>query len=135
MLAGADIGIAPYAADAPPYFSPLKLFEYLAAGLAVVAAAIPGVTELVDERTAVLVPPGDPGALAGAVASLAADPRRLARLGRAGRALAEQNTWGHRAREVLGEAEALAAAGAAPPGTAASPGTPAHAASPLRARA
>ena len=104
VLACADIGIAPYAADAPPYFSPLKLFEYLAAGLAVVAAAIPGVTELVDERTAVLVPPGDPGALADAVASLAADRRRLARLGRAGRALAEQNTWGHRAREVLREA-------------------------------
>jgi glycosyltransferase involved in cell wall biosynthesis len=120
VLASADIGIAPYAADAPPYFSPLKLFEYLAAGLAVVAAAIPGVTELVDERTAVLVPPGDPGALAGAVASLAADPRRLAGLGRAGRALAEQNTWGHRAREVLREAEALAAA---------------HTASPLEARA
>ncbi len=66
-LAAADIGIAPYAADAPPYFSPLKLFEYLAAGLAVVAADIPGVTELVDERTAVLVPPGDPEALAAAV--------------------------------------------------------------------
>lgn len=106
VLAGADIGIAPYAADAPPYFSPLKLFEYLAAGLAVVAAAIPGVTELVDERTAVLVPPGDPGALAGAVAALAADRRRLASLGRAGRGLAEQNTWGRRARSVLHEARA-----------------------------
>jgi glycosyltransferase involved in cell wall biosynthesis len=124
VLAGADIGIAPYAADAPPYFSPLKLFEYLAAGLAVVAAAIPGVTELVDERTAVLVPPGDPGALAGAVAALAADRRRLARLGRAGRELAEQNTWGHRARGVLHEAAALSAARRTAP-----------AASPLEARA
>ena len=109
VLARADIGIAPYAADAPPYFSPLKLLEYLAAGLAVVAAEIPGVTELVDERTAVLVPPGDPDALAGAVASLAADRRRLARLGRAGRALAEANTWGHRARHVLGAIGAAAA--------------------------
>jgi glycosyltransferase involved in cell wall biosynthesis len=106
VLARADIGIATYAADAPPYFSPLKLFEYLGAGLAVVAAAIPGVTELVDERTAVLVPPGEPAALAGAVAELAADRRRLARLGRAGRELAERNTWGHRARGVLGEARA-----------------------------
>jgi glycosyltransferase involved in cell wall biosynthesis len=100
-LARAEIGIAPYAADAPPYFSPLKLFEYLAAGLAVVAAEIPGVTELVDERTAVLVPPGDPEALARAVAWLVADRRRLVRLGRAGRALAEQHTWAHRARSVL----------------------------------
>jgi glycosyltransferase involved in cell wall biosynthesis len=108
-LAGADIGIAPYAADAPPYFSPLKLFEYLAAGLAVVAAEIPGVTELVDERTAVLVPPGDAEALARAVASLAADERRRERLGRAGRALAERHTWGHRARRILDELGAPAA--------------------------
>ena len=127
VLARAHIGVAPYAADAPPYFSPLKLLEYLASGLAVVAAAIPGVTELVDERTAVLVPPGDPGSLAAAVASLAADRRRLTRLGRAGRALAEENTWGHRARRVLLEAGALAAAHTAVTG-ATTP--PAHADSP-----
>jgi alpha-maltose-1-phosphate synthase len=109
VLALAHIGLAPYAADAPPYFSPLKLFEYLAAGLAVVAAAIPGVTELVDERTAVLVPPGDPEALAAAVAGLAADGRRRVRLGQSGRALAEQHTWGHSARRILAAAGAMAA--------------------------
>jgi glycosyltransferase involved in cell wall biosynthesis len=112
-LAAADIGIAPYAADAPPYFSPLKLFEYLAAGLAVVAAAIPGVTEVVDERSAVLVPPGDPEALAQAVASLAADPPGRERLGRAGRLLAERHTWAHRARAIIDE---VAPAVAAPVG-------------------
>jgi glycosyltransferase involved in cell wall biosynthesis len=108
-LAAADIGIAPYSAGAPAYFSPVKLFEYLAAGLAVVAADIPGVSEVVDRRTAVLVPPGDPEALAGAGASLAADRRRLVRLGRAGRALALQHTWAHRARYVLDRAGATAA--------------------------
>jgi glycosyltransferase involved in cell wall biosynthesis len=115
-LRAADIGIAPYSADAPPYFSPLKLFEYLAAGLAVVAAAIPGVTEVVDERTAVLVPPGDPEALAAAVASLAADERRRERLGRAARALAEEHTWQCRARRAL---DAAGAATAPPVGAAA----------------
>jgi glycosyltransferase involved in cell wall biosynthesis len=109
-LAAAGIGIAPYAADAPPYFSPLKLFEYMAAGLAIVAAQIPGVTELVDERTAVLVSPGDPEALADAVASLAADRRRLTRLGRAGRALAEEHTWAHRAHRLLDAVGAAAPA-------------------------
>jgi glycosyltransferase involved in cell wall biosynthesis len=113
VLAGADIGIAPYAADAPPYFSPLKLFEYMAAGLAVVAAAIPGVTELVDERTAVLVPPGDPEALANAVARLAADPLARERLGRAGRMLAQRHTWANRARGILDE---VASAMASPVG-------------------
>jgi glycosyltransferase involved in cell wall biosynthesis len=108
VLERAHIGIAPYAADAPPYFSPLKLFEYLAMGLAIVAAEIPGVTEVVDERTAVLVPPGDAGALAGAVALLSADGCRRARVGRAGRALAERYAWGHHAREVLDEIGAAA---------------------------
>lgn len=108
VLALADIGLAPYAADAPPYFSPLKLFEYLAMGLAVVAAEIPGVTEVVDGRTAVLVPPGDPEALAAAVALLSADRRRRALLGRAGRALAERHAWRHRARRVLDEIGAAA---------------------------
>ncbi|MFP5372637.1 MAG: glycosyltransferase, partial [Actinomycetes bacterium] len=38
LLLGCQIGLAPYPADGPAYFSPLKLFEYLAAGLATVAA-------------------------------------------------------------------------------------------------
>ena len=43
LLAGADIGLAPYGLDAPRYFSPIKLFEYLAAGLATVVADLPAV--------------------------------------------------------------------------------------------
>jgi glycosyltransferase involved in cell wall biosynthesis len=109
LLAGAHIGLAPYAADAPPYFSPLKLFAYLAAGLAVVAARLPGVTEVVDERSAVLVPPGDAGALADAVSELAADPARRAELGSAGHDLVRsRHTWRRRARDVMQAASGLA---------------------------
>ena len=101
-LAGASIGLAPYARDAPDYFSPLKLFEYLAAGLATIAADLPGVRDIVTEETAVLVPQGDAPALADAVASLAGDRERRRRLGQAGRALvAAQHTWQHRARSIL----------------------------------
>lgn len=100
-LAGAQIGLAPYPADAPDYFSPLKLYEYLAAGLAVVAAALPGVVDVAGDAV-VLVPPGDPDALAAAVAGLAADPFRRAQLGAAGRArVLDQHTWRHRAERVL----------------------------------
>lgn len=101
-LAQADIGLAPYAPDAPDYFSPLKLFEYLAAGLATVAADLPGVRDIVTEETAVLVPRGEAPALAHAVASLAADPARRRRLGEAGRTLvAKHHTWEHRADSIL----------------------------------
>lgn len=102
LLSRCDIGLAPYASDAPRYFSPLKLFDYLASGLAVVAADLPGVVDIVDERTAMAVPAGDVGALAAAVSALAVDASRRARLGRAGRALVEEgHTWAHRARTVL----------------------------------
>ena len=102
LLATASIGLAPYARDAPGYFSPLKLFEYLAAGLATIAGAIEGVREVVGHEHAVLTPPGDPGALAAAVRDLAADGPRRARLGSAGRALvAAHHTWDRRAERVL----------------------------------
>jgi glycosyltransferase involved in cell wall biosynthesis len=101
-LAQADIGLAPYAHDAPDYFSPLKLFEYLAAGLATIAADLPGVRDVVTEETAILIPRGDALALADAVATLVADQDRRRRLGEAGRALAAAaHTWEHRARAVL----------------------------------
>jgi glycosyltransferase involved in cell wall biosynthesis len=102
LLAGADIGLVPYAHDAPDYFSPLKLFEYLATALAVVAADIPGVRDVVTEESVVFVPKGDPHALADAVAALARDPERRRRLGKAGRALVEaRHTWRHRASAIL----------------------------------
>jgi glycosyltransferase involved in cell wall biosynthesis len=102
LLATASIGLAPYAADAPGYFSPLKLFEYLAAGLAVVAGGIPGVREIVCPEQAVLVRPGDPEELAAVVSELAGDERRRARLGVSGRRLvAERHTWDARAGRIL----------------------------------
>jgi glycosyltransferase involved in cell wall biosynthesis len=102
LLACTDIGLAPYALDAPDYFSPLKLFEYLAAGLATIAADLPGVRDIVSSETAVIVPAGDERALAGAVASLAGDAERRERLGRAGRAVvAARHTWTHRALRIL----------------------------------
>jgi glycosyltransferase involved in cell wall biosynthesis len=101
LLAQAQIGLAPYARAAPDYFSPLKLFEYLAAGLATVAADLPAVRAIVSEREAMLVPRGDAAAFAEAVAALA-DAGRRARLGAAGRALvAAEHTWDRRAHRIL----------------------------------
>ena len=115
LLAEADIGLVPYAADAPGYFSPLKLFEYMAAGLCVIAGEMPAVREIVSEETAVLVPRGDPEALAAAVDGVANDPERRRRLGRAARELvAAEHTWRHRARRILAIASAGAEAGKEP---------------------
>ncbi len=104
QLARAGIGLAPYVPRGPAWFSPLKLFEYLAAGLAVVAADLPGVVDVVGDRAdvATVVPQGSAEALAAAVAELVADEGRRAALGQAGRRLvATSHTWDHRAATVL----------------------------------
>lgn len=65
---------------------PNKVWQAMAAGRPVVTADSPAVREVLEHgRSALLVPPGDPGALAAALARLAADPALRQRLGAAGR--------------------------------------------------
>ena len=64
----------------------MVLAEAMARARATVATRVEGVLEVVDNGvTGLLVPPGDPPALAEAVGGLLADPERLAAMGRAGR--------------------------------------------------
>ncbi len=66
--------------------TPVCLLEAMAAGVPVVATRVGGVPDVVrHEETGLLVPPGDPAALAVALASLLADPERRSALGLAGR--------------------------------------------------
>lgn len=90
-----DIAAAPYPATADTYFSPLKVYEYLAAGLPVVASAVGQLPQALDHgRLGELVPAGDPVALAQALSRLRDDPRRRHRLAIAGRARAVgRHTW------------------------------------------
>src|SRR5262249_55002044 len=69
---------------------PVSVAEAQASGLPVVATAIGGVAESVrDGETGLLVPPRDPEALAAAILRLIEQPDECARMGRAGRRLAE----------------------------------------------
>lgn len=66
---------------------PNSVLEAMASGLPVVASAVAGIPEVVlDGATGVLFPPGDAGALAGALIGLIDDPRTRQRLGQAARA-------------------------------------------------
>ncbi|EXF25891.1 glycosyltransferase [Nesterenkonia sp. AN1] len=108
LLAGVDIASAPYPAptpDAEHYFSPLKVYEYLAAGVPVIASAVGELPELLHgdaEPAGITVPPGNVEALAQALIRLIQDPARRADMGTAGRRLVEaQHSWSMRAQHVL----------------------------------
>ncbi len=66
---------------------PNVLMEAQSQRLACVATQLPGIAELVEDgRTGVLVPPGNPRALAAALEALIRDPAQRSRLGAAGEA-------------------------------------------------
>jgi glycosyltransferase involved in cell wall biosynthesis len=84
---------------------PNKVFQALACGAPVVTGDSRAARELLDEESAVLVPPGDPAALAEAVCKLAADPALAARTAAAGldlyRRTASEEILGARWRALL----------------------------------
>ena len=66
----------------------------MAAGLPIVATRVGGIPEVViDGVSGILVPRGDPSALAEALEGTISDPALRDRLGRAGRARAGEFTW------------------------------------------
>lgn len=80
---------------------PIKLFLYLAAGRAVVAPRAPDTVELLrDGDNAVLVPPGDAGALVAGLRALARDPLRVEQLAAAVLRTAADLTWDARAGHI-----------------------------------
>ena len=107
LLARMDAAVAPYEPLPTFYFSPLKLYEYMAAGLPVVASDIGEIGEVLDDgKTGLLCPPGDPAALAGALLRVARDPGLAKRLGRAARRqAATRHTWDAVVTEILAAAE------------------------------
>ncbi len=99
-VSGFDIALQP---SATPYASPLKIFDYMAAGCAIVAPDQPNIREvLVHERTALLFDPHAPGGMQAALGRLIEDVTLRQRLGRAARAELERQdyTWGGNAARV-----------------------------------
>jgi phosphatidyl-myo-inositol alpha-mannosyltransferase len=89
--AGADVYLSP-ALDQESFG--MVLIEAMAAGVPVVASDIPGYREVVRRGVdGLIVPPGDPVALAKAVRQVLSDPALAARLSAAGRARAESYRW------------------------------------------
>lgn len=85
LMAACDVVVLPSRAEALP----TVLMEAAAAGRPVVATRVGGVPEIVEHgQTGLLVPPGDPAALAGAIVQLMMDQRRARTFGARARSLA-----------------------------------------------
>ncbi|MEJ0020571.1 MAG: glycosyltransferase family 4 protein [Acetobacteraceae bacterium] len=100
LVAGFDIALQPRVVD---YASPLKIFEYMAAGRAIVAPDQPNIREILrDGETALLFDPAQPAAMWQAIVRLAGDAALRERLGTAARAeIARRDyTWAGNARRV-----------------------------------
>lgn len=101
-LRAADVLVLPNRSDAnisERYTSPLKLFEYMAAGTPIVASSLPSIREILNEDNAVFVPPNDPRALAAGIRVALSPTGRQ----RALRALVDvqQYDWKGRAEHIL----------------------------------
>jgi glycosyltransferase involved in cell wall biosynthesis len=116
LLAAADIALAPYP-ELPGFgFSPLKLYEYLGAGVPVVASDVGQIRTVLDSgRWGSLVAPGDPAALAAGVRAVLADAPTARARADAARAMAlREHSWRARATRItnilcdLGARHALA---------------------------
>ncbi len=103
ILKASDALLMPFPKE-PHYevnMSPLKMFEYLAAGRAIVASDLATIREVLTENEALFCTPGEVDSLAKAIKTLASDTGLSQKLGIAGEALAKNHTWTQRAQNIV----------------------------------
>ena len=108
--AAADILLMPYSssimgssgtADSASVASPMKMFEYMAAGRAIVSADLPVIREVLNEENAVFGEPDDVGDWRREIEKLLMDETRRVELGRQARREVEKFSWLAREEMVL----------------------------------
>jgi len=104
-LAACTVLIYPAPASKHPYFqrdtSPLKLFEYLAAGKPIVCADLPPLREVVSKGQVFFFTPGDAGSLAHWIAYIIDHPKEAAKRAAAGKRLVQRYDWKKRMERIL----------------------------------
>ena len=103
FLTSMDVAVAPYPSSERCYFSPLKVYEYMAAGRAVVASRVRPLETLIQhDANGLVCPPGDSAALAAALERLQHEPELRVRLGQAARSsVLASHTWDGVAASLL----------------------------------
>jgi glycosyltransferase involved in cell wall biosynthesis len=81
--------------------SPMKMFEYMAAGRVILSSDLPVLREVLDESTAIFCPPEDAGAWKAALQKLLEDKSLRQRLGLQAQQAVKVYSWIERSRRVL----------------------------------
>lgn len=110
VVASADIGVAPYDTARLPqlrlgfFWSPLKIFEYMASGLPTLTVPRPPLTEIVREGLEGRhFAEAQAASLAGAIGALAADPAARERMGASARTrVVELYSWARHCEQLEG---------------------------------
>jgi glycosyltransferase involved in cell wall biosynthesis len=101
-LAAMDVAIAPYPPLDEFYYSPIKLFEYMAAGRAVVASRVGQIAQIVEDGvTGLLYEPGNRGSLVDCIQRLRKDAELRNEIGRRASAACSEYTWSRNAARVI----------------------------------
>ncbi|MCG3206490.1 MAG: D-inositol-3-phosphate glycosyltransferase [Anaerolineae bacterium] len=103
-LAAADVLLMPYTWDLPiaGYFSPLKMFEYMASGRPIIASCLPTIQEvLTNGENAILVQPGSTAQLAKGINTVLENPDLAIRLGLQAYQSVLKYTWEKRAEQII----------------------------------
>jgi len=111
--ASCDVLLMPYqnqvsassGGDIAKYLSPMKLFEYMACGRAIISSDLPVLREILNVQNAILLPPDDLNSWTAAIQDLNGNPDIRTRLANQALKDVQQYSWKNRARKILSAVE------------------------------
>jgi glycosyltransferase involved in cell wall biosynthesis len=108
LLTAADVLVYPAPKSTHPFYmrdtSPLKIFEYMAAGKPLVTADLPPIRDVLDESQATFFPAGDADALSKAIMEVLENAASSQKKAKVARVHVEQFTWEKRMQRILAAA-------------------------------
>jgi glycosyltransferase involved in cell wall biosynthesis len=107
--AACDVLLMPYqrklatssGSDTSGFFSPMKLFEYLACGRVILSSDLPVLREVLNESNSILLPPDDAGAWVSAIREAQSNRYQYQALMKQASSDVQQYTWEERAKLLM----------------------------------